>query len=130
MTNDQLKVRNYKKNLVIDKSYEFALRIVGLYKYLTETKREYVISKQVLKSGTSIGANVEEAIGGQSKRDFLAKMYIAYKETRETRFWLRLLCDAKYITKQQAQSLLADCDNLTKVICKIISTTKTNLNLK
>ena len=116
-----------KNNLIVEKSYAFALRIVGLYKFLAEDKKEFVMSKQVLRSGTSIGANVEEAVGAQSKKDFLAKMWIAYKETRETRFWLKLLRDSKYITKQQSESLLDDCEEIAKIIGKIISTTKKSL---
>jgi four helix bundle protein len=115
------------ENIILDKSYAFALRIVKLYKFLVYEKKEYVMSKQVLKSGTSIGANVEEAIGGQSKKDFLAKMFIAYKETRETRFWIRLLRDSKFITPKEAASLLENCEELAKIIGRIISTTKSNL---
>lgn len=115
------------ENVVLEKSYGFALRIVQLYKFLVYEKKEYVMSKQVLKSGTSIGANAEEAIGAQPKKDFLAKIFIAYKETRETRFWLRLLRDSKFITPKQAESLLIDCEELAKIIGKIISTTKSNL---
>ena len=98
-----------------------------LYKFLVYKKKEYAISKQILKTGTSIGANTEEAVGAQSKKDFLAKIFIAYKETRETRFWLRLLCDSKFITAKQAESLLIDCEELAKIIGKIISTTRSNL---
>lgn len=115
------------KNIILEKSYDFALRIVKLYKFLVYEKKEYVMSKQILRSGTSIGANVEEAMGAQSKRDFLAKIFIAYKETRETRFWLKLLRDSKFISHQEAESLLCDCEELAKIIGKIISTTKSNL---
>jgi four helix bundle protein len=79
------------------KSFKFGLRIINLYKYLTEQKREYVISKQILRSGTSIGANIEEAVGGQSRADFYAKICTAYKEARETIYWLKLLNGAGYI---------------------------------
>lgn len=83
-----------KENIILTKSYNFALRIVILYKELCENKKEFVLSKQLLRSGTSIGANLEETMGGQSKKDFLAKITIAYKEARETHYWIRLLIDS------------------------------------
>lgn len=116
--------RDGKENPARDKSYEFALRIIKLYKYLIDEKKEYVLSKQVLRSGTSIGANIEEAIGGQSRRDFLAKVSIAYKETRETHYWLRLLRDSNFLNKVTAQSILGDCEELLKIIGSIQKTTK------
>lgn len=82
-------------NVVQAKSYAFAVRIVRLYQYLTGERREYVLSRQVLRCGTSIGANIEEAIGGQSRADFIAKLAIAYKEARETSYWLRLLREGR-----------------------------------
>lgn len=97
-----------KENLIADKSLKFAKRIYFLYKSLTEEKKEYIISKQILRSGTSIGANVEEAIGGQSKKDFLSKFSIAYKEARETHYWIRLLYEVKIfgsIQKSTKQNL-------------------------
>ena len=118
--------RSGKENPAMDKSYDFALRIIKLYKYLIEEKKEYVLSKQVLRSGTSIGANVEEAIGGQSRRDFLAKISIAYKETRETHYWLRLLRDSNFFEKDASQSLLGDCEELLKILGSIQKTTKGN----
>ena len=116
-----------KDNLVKDKSYQFALRIIGLYRHLTKNQKEYVLAKQVIRSGTSIGANVEESVGGQSKKDFLSKMSIAYKEARETHYWLRLLKDSKYLEEKIADSLLNDCDELLKIIGSIQKTTKHNL---
>ena len=101
-----------KENLVKDKSYAFAIRIVKLYKYLCEEKKEFILSKQVLRSGTSIGANIEEAIGGQSEKDFYSKLTIAYKETRETHYWIRLLTDTEYLTKEQSDSILNDINEL------------------
>jgi four helix bundle protein len=92
------------ENPVQEKSYAFALRVVKLYKHLTVSKKEFVLSKQVLRSGTSIGANIEEAIGGQSERDFLAKMAIALKESRETHYWLKLLRDSEYLTQAESES--------------------------
>lgn len=86
-----------KEIIIKNKSFEFAVRIINLYKFLIDTKKEYVLSKQILRSGTSIGANVEEAIGGVSKSDFKNKLSIAYKEARETHYWLRLLQRTNYI---------------------------------
>ncbi len=118
--------RDGKENPARDKSYDFALRIIKLYKYLIEEKKEYVLSKQILRSGTSIGANVEEAIGGQSRKDFLAKISIAYKETRESHYWLRLLRDSSFLDPEVAQSLLSDCEELLKILGSIQKTTKNN----
>ena len=113
-----------KENIVAIKSYAFALRIVNLYKYLVNEKHEYVLSKQILRSGTAIGANIEEAIGGQSDRDFISKLAIAYKETRETRYWINLLRDAKYLQPNFAESLLFDCEEICRIIGKIQITMK------
>ncbi len=114
------------QSIIKDKSYKFAIRIVNLYKYLTEVKREFILSKQVLRSGTSIGANVEESLGGQSDRDFIAKLSIAYKEARETKYWIRLLQDTGYLKQEFAKSILCDCEEICKIIGKIRSTMKTN----
>ena len=111
-----------KNNLLKDKSYGFALRIIKLYRYLSTNKKEYVLSKQLLRSGTSIGANVEESIGGQSEKDFVSKLSIAYKEARETNYWIRLIRDSDLLTEKQTESLLFDCDELIKIIGKIQST--------
>jgi four helix bundle protein len=113
------------ENVVQEKSYAFAIRIVKLYRYLTEKKNEYVLSKQVLRSGTSIGANIEEGIGGQSKKDFYSKLNIAYKEARETKYWLRLLRDTNYLSSKEAEAILEDCEELLKIIGSIIRTMKT-----
>ncbi len=113
-----------KKNVVQDKSFAFALRIVKLYRWLCEEKREYVLSKQLLRSGTSIGANVEEAIGGMSEKDFSAKMTIAYKEARESHYWLRLLHDSEFIDQAPFESIIADCDELLKLLGSITKTMK------
>ena len=91
-------------------------------------KKEFVLSKQMLRSGTSIGANIEEAIGGQSKKDFFAKLTIAYKEARETHYWIRLLTDTDYLTKEQSESLLNDVEELHRIIGSIQKTMKTKLN--
>ena len=108
-----------ENNLIRDKSYQFALEIIKVYKYLQNEKKEFLLSKQLLRSGTSIGANVEEAIGGQSKKDFFAKLSIAYKETRETHYWLRLLRDSEYLTSQQAEKLLSECDEILRILGSI-----------
>ena len=111
-------------NIIQQKSFAFAVRIVNLYKFLTSDKKEFVLSKQLLRGGTSIGANVEEAIGGQSEKDFLSKISIAYKEARESMYWLKLLQATDYLTKEQAQSLLLDAEELCKIIGKIQTTIK------
>ncbi len=114
-----------KNNVIQQKSFAFAIRSVNLYKYLTTKKKEFVLSKQLLRSGTSIGANIEEALGGQSTKDFLSKISISYKETRETIYWLKLLEATDYITKEQANSLLEDAEEISKILGKIQITTKT-----
>ena len=113
-----------KDNILLDKSFTFAVRTVKAYKFLIEEKKEFVLSKQFLRSGTSIGANAEEAVGGQSRPDFLSKLSIAYKEARETKYWVRLLQATDYFEKQQAESLLNDLEELLKIIGKIQITTK------
>ena len=113
-----------EKNIIQEKSFAFAVRIVNLYKYLCEEKREFVLSKQVLRSGTSIGANIEESIGGQSDKDFFTKVTIAYKEARETVYWLKLLFATDYLSKEQTDSLLKDAEEICKIIGKIQITMK------
>jgi four helix bundle protein len=115
-----------QENVIQVKTYSFALRIINLYLYLVKTKKEFVLSKQILKSGTSIGANVEESIGGCSRRDFITKIAISYKEARETNYWIRLLFDANFITAQQKESLLSDLNEILKILGKIQTTTKRN----
>lgn len=110
------------ENVVQTKSYNFALRVIKLYKYLSQEKKEFILSKQLLRSGTSIGANIEESIGGQSKADFFAKLTIAYKETRESKYWIRLLRDSDYLTIDQAEDLLEDVEELLKIIGSIQKT--------
>src|SRR5688572_27447016 len=116
------------ENALLDKSYNFAIRIVNLYKFLTKEKKDYIIAKQIFRSGTSIGANAEEAVGGFSDKDFIAKLQISYKETRETRYWLRLLRDTDYLSKEQATSLINDCEELQKIITAILNTMKGKSN--
>lgn len=113
-----------KENPIQIKSYQFALRVVKLYKYLIKEKKEFVLSKQILRSGTSIGANVEEAIGGQSKADFISKLQIALKESRETHFWIRLLVDSNYLDTKSGKSILNDCEELLKLLNSILKSSK------
>lgn len=113
-----------KENIILQKSYSFALRIVKLYLYLKKEKKEFELAKQVLKSGTSIGANVEEAVGGFTRKDFSAKLGIAYKEARETKYWLRLLNDANLIESKIFYSMQKDCEELLKIIGSILKTLK------
>ena|SRR5690606_31424599 len=111
-----------KDNVVQIKSYAFAIKIVETYKFLIEEKKEYTLSKQLLRSGTSIGANIEEAIGGQSKKDFYAKLTISYKEARETKYWLRLLTDTNYLEIERSKTLINDCEELLRIIGSIQKT--------
>jgi four helix bundle protein len=115
-----------KENVIQQKSFAFAIRVVNAYKYLTEQKKEFVLSKQLLRSGTSIGANVEEATGGQSKKDFIAKISISYKEARETKYWLNLLTATEYLEEKLSKSLLDDAEELCKILSSILLTTKQN----
>ena len=117
-----------KENLIADKSFKFAKRIYLLYKFLLEEKKEYILSKQILRSGTSIGANVEEAIGAQSKKDFISKLSIAYKEARETHYWIRLLFEVNIINEIEYNSILQDCEEILKIIGSIQKSTKRNLS--
>src|SRR5258705_6708482 len=112
-----------RKNIIVQKSYSFALEIIRLYKSLIE-KKEYILSKQILRSGTSIGANIHEAVSGQSKKDFIHKLGIAAKEARETMYWLNLLRDADYIALDQFSKLNNTCDEIIKILNSIILTTK------
>ncbi len=113
-------------NVLQRKSFAFSIRIINAYKYLRTQKTEFVLSKQMLRSGTSIGANIEEAIGGQSKADFISKLSIAYKEARETIYWIRLLKETDYLCIREADSLLKDINELCKIIGKIQITMKNN----
>jgi four helix bundle protein len=113
-----------KGNVILVKSYQFGLRIVKLHLHLSKELKQFEISSQILRSGTSIGANVEEASGGSSKKDFINKMNIAYKEARETKYWLRLLRDSEIIEFSLAESLLNDCEELLKILFSIINTSR------
>jgi four helix bundle protein len=121
MINERLII--VKENLIATKTYAFALNIIKLNRVLI-AKNEYVLSKQILRSGTSIGANVEEAIGGISKKDFRAKMSISYKEARETHYWLRLLKDSDYISNEEFNELENELSSILKILFKIIQSSK------
>lgn len=108
------------------KSEAFAIRIVRLYRHLTETEKEYVLSKQMLRAGTSIGANIAEATFAMSRNDFLAKMYIALKECAETAYWLRLLHRTKFLSDKEYGSIAADCSELLKLLSSITKTVRLN----
>ncbi|NOR86206.1 MAG: four helix bundle protein [Bacteroidales bacterium] len=111
-----------EENIILKKTYSFALRIIELYKFLSQEQKEYTLSKQILKSGTSIGANSEEAAGSISKKDFRAKFFISYKEARETHYWIRLLRDSNYIDNKLAESLLKDLDEILRILGAILKT--------
>jgi four helix bundle protein len=115
-----------KENVIKNKSFEFALRIVKLYKYLTDTKKEFILSKQLLRSGTSIGANIREAEHGQSKADFISKLSISLKEANETDYWLELLFKSEYIDSNQYRSLKNDIEEILKLLVSIIKSSKNN----
>ena len=117
-----------KKSIVRDKSKVFALSIINLYKHLTTNKKEYVISKQILRSGTSIGANVNEALCSISKKEYLSKMYISYKEVSESQYWLELLKESNYINEYEFDSLNKKCEELRKILSSITKTTRESLN--
>ena len=117
-----------KGNVIRDKSYAFAIRIVNAYKFLTETKKEFVLSKQLLRSGTAVGALVAEAIHAQSGPDFLNKMNVALKEANETKYWLALLKDTDYIEEIQYESISNDCKELVALLVCIVKSMKDNLN--
>lgn len=116
-----------KDNIIQKKSYDFALSCIELCKFLHSKHNEYVLSKQLLKSGTSIGANIEESIGAQSSKDFLSKISIAYKETRETHYWIRLLRDSNYIDDKQSTEILGKCEEILRIITSIQKTVKQNI---
>lgn len=113
-----------RNNVVYSKAFAFAVRIVDAYKHLVEIKREYVLSKQLLRSGTSIGANVAEADGAVSRKDFANKIGIAYKECLETKYWLDLLVETEYVSKDAYKSVFADTDELGKILFAILRKTR------
>ena len=115
-----------KENALSDKSLMFAVRVVKFYQYLCEEKKEFVISKQLLRSGTSIGANIHEGIYAQSKADFINKLQVAQKEAGETEYWLYLLYHSDYMTESVYQSMKADCDELMRLLAATIKSAKSN----
>ncbi|MFQ3599569.1 MAG: four helix bundle protein [Chloroherpetonaceae bacterium] len=117
-----------KKNVVAEKSFLFAVRVVKLYQHLSEKKKEFVLSKQILRSGTSIGANVEEAEGAISKADFSNKISIAYKEARETHYWIRLLTATGFLSQKEHDSIMKDCEELLKILRAILNKTRAQRN--
>ena len=119
-----------EENVIEQKSKGFALRVIKLYQWLTDTKHEFVLSKQVLRSGTSIGANVKEGVRAQSTSDFIAKLSIALKEAEETEYWLELLHESGYIEEQSFTSIYEDNKELLKLLITIIKTTKVNNGIK
>lgn len=112
------------KNTIVEKSKKFAIRIVGAYKYLNSEKNEHIMSKQLLRSGTSIGANVKEAVRGQTKPDFYAKLNIALKEASETEYWLEILYETDYIDEKLYESINSDCQEIIKLLVSITKTQK------
>ena len=134
MSNSQLSTQNSplkkKKGPIYEKSFAFALRIVKLAKYLQEEKKEYVLSKQVLRSGTAIGALVREAEHAESKTDFAHKMNVALKEANETLYWLELLQQSEYITEQSFKSINSDSEELVKLLVAIVKTTREKIRAR
>ena len=116
------------ENVVAIKSYAFAIRVVKLYKHLSQEKKEFVLSKQMLRSGTSIGVLIKEAEHAQSKADFLNKMNVALKEANETEYWLMLMKDTEYLSETEFQSIKNDCSELLKLLISIVKSTKIALN--
>ena len=119
-------MNSINNNVIQDKSYEFALIIIRLYKNLYYKKHEHVLSRQLLKSGTSIGANVEEALAASSKRDFIHKMEISLREARESLYWIKLLKDSEYISSDKAIVLMNKADELVRLLSAIVKTAKKN----
>ena len=117
-----------KDSIVMSKSFAFALKIVKIYKFLSGEKHEYVLSKQVLRSGTAVGALIKEAEHAQSKADFINKMNIALKEANETEYWLMLLKESEYLNENQYKSLVEDCKEILRLLISIVKTTKQTLN--
>ena len=113
-------------NVIAEKSKSFAVRVIKLNKHLLSEKNEYVLSKQVLRSGTSIGANVRESVYAQSRSDFISKLSIALKEAAETEYWLELLCETDYISDEEFTSIYKDCAEIRKILASIVKSSKDN----
>jgi four helix bundle protein len=118
-------MKEEKESIIKKRTYEFALKIIDLYRMLISVN-EYVLSRQLLKAGTSIGANVEEALAGQSRADFLSKMSIASKESRETNYWLRLIIDSKILEEHHVKPLIAESSEIIRILTSIVKTTSLN----
>lgn len=118
-----------KPNIIEEKSYQFAIKIVNLYKKLSKEPKEYVMGRQILKCGTSIGANVAEALGSISKREFVMKIQISYKEAHETKYWLRILHDTNHIDSEMFKSLFADIEEIIRILLAILKSSKKSLKL-
>jgi four helix bundle protein len=115
-----------RTNIIKEKSFSFSKEIVFLYQYLIKEKNEYVLSKQLLRAGTSVGANTAEGVAGQSRKDFIHCLNIAYKEARETFFWISLLKETNYLSSEKADPVLSKCDEVIRILCSIIKTTNKN----
>lgn len=115
---------NIMDNVIENKSFQFAIRIVRLYKFLCEEKKEYILSKQLLRAGTSIGANITESQQAQSKPDFVSKISIALKEASETKYWIKLLGATEYLSENQTKSILDDCVEIEKILVTILKSAK------
>lgn len=116
-------------NIIQVKTYHFALKVVNLTRQIAAEKKEFILTKQLLRCGTSIGANVEEAIGGQSRKDFSSKMNIAYKEARESHYWVRLMSDSEILSKEKGEELLNDLDEILRISGSILRTVKSDETL-
>lgn len=119
-------IKRMKTNIIKEKSFDLAKEIVFLYQYLLKEKREYTLSKQLLRSGTSVGANVAEGVAGQSRKDFCNCLNIAYKESRETYFWLSLLKETGYLKPEKVDRAMLQCDEVIRILCAILSTANHN----
>jgi len=131
MLNDECLILNGRAmsdNIILGKSSDFAVRVVKLYKHLCDDKKEYILSKQLIRSGTSIGANINEAQAGQSKADFIAKMSIASKEARESKYWINLLIKTGYLNKddKHVQTLVNDIDEIVRLLTSIVKSSQGN----
>jgi len=118
-----------KKNILKEKTFAFAVRIIKLYKYLKSNHNEYILSKQIIRSGTSIGALIRESENAESKKDFIHKLNISLKETDETQYWLELLYETEFITKKMFDSINSDVEELIKMLVASVKTTKMNLKI-
>ncbi|MCL5990865.1 MAG: four helix bundle protein [Bacteroidetes bacterium] len=116
-----------EENIIVDKSYKFSLRIIKLFRFVNKNKNEYVLSKQVLRSGTSVGALIQEAMHAESNADFIHKLSISLKEAYETQYWLRLLHDSDIINEKSSNSILKDCTEIIKILTSIINTSKSKI---